>query len=98
MMTQSDWQWFRSHPDRTYRLRLASPAEVAVLEVDHALPPLAPNCFVFAISRINRPAVRIETILMVREPGGDLDEGDCMTAWYDADAMISALVQNGMMQ
>jgi hypothetical protein len=86
-MTQSpDWTYFRDNPTRSYCSRLATPAELEQIEFNGAT--LAPDYFVYAISRLRRdePPLELKTLFVVLEPQqSDMDEAQCMAVWHSAE-------------
>ncbi len=57
-----DWTFFRTHRHRTYRVRPASPRELAGLHEAGAFDgkTLAPGCGVFCNARMDRAAVSMQ--------------------------------------
>ena len=78
MTDPNDWAWFREHQDRTHTARLATAVEIAKLQEHNGLDAasLAPGCFVYCVSRIKRQTVELQTLFVVLEPQGDMDEAD----------------------
>ena len=61
---------------------------------------MASNCALYSVVRCVRKAngpTEMQIILQVRErETDDLDEGEAMACWFDADAILTALRINGM--
>jgi hypothetical protein len=95
MTDPNDWAWFREHQDRTHTARLATAVEIAKLQEHNGLDAasLAPGCFVYCVSRIKRQTVELQTLFVVLEPQGDMDEADCMAAWYEAEDVLAGQIR-----
>jgi hypothetical protein len=91
----SDWEWFREHQDRAYRARLATPAEIVHLQEHNGLDTarLARGCFVYCLSRIKRQTIQLQTLFVVLEPQGDMDEADCIATWYAAEDVLAGQIR-----
>jgi hypothetical protein len=93
MITRDDWLWFHDHEGRAYRCRLATPAEIELLEAQDVLKDktLAEGCAVFVISRFvpSPPDLKLQQLLIVLERD-DAPEGEdeCAQAWDDAEATL----------
>jgi hypothetical protein len=70
-------------------------AEIAKLQEHNGLDAasLAPGCFVYCVSRIKRQTVELQTLFVVLEPQGDMDEADCMAAWYEAEDVLAGQIR-----
>jgi hypothetical protein len=67
-----DASWFQKHPDRSYRVRLASPAEITLKRQAMDMKPVPKGCRVFAC--IWRYDVHSRcTALVLSEVGNDAD-------------------------
>jgi hypothetical protein len=86
---------FRDNPDRTYLVRLAAPAEIVHLQEHNGLDTarLARGCFVYCLSRIKRQTVELQQLFVLLEPQSDMDEADCVTAWYPAEDVLAGQVR-----
>ena len=92
MNTANDWQYFRDNPERNFRMRIATPGELADLRDHGALNDdsvLAQGCSIFALARIDRTKAEVQKLLLVLDAdASDMDEDDCKAAWRDADAQL----------
>ena len=92
----NDWHYFRDNPSRSYRLRLATRAEVEDLRAHGVFDrtcSLADGCSICALSR-KRPDGTISTILLVLRVGDDeFSEAECREQWFKADRILAGKVE-----
>jgi hypothetical protein len=86
-----DWAFFADNPECCYYARLATVGEIEAHDL--RANELPPDCFLYAVSRLKRAqALELQTLFVVLEPQGDMDEADCMAA---SDAAEDTLVGVG---
>jgi hypothetical protein len=78
----SDADFFCDHPDRTYRLRLATPAEIAVLD-----PAPAPEHWIYAVTCRYVAGYAIFRTANSPAPGELDDEAAARELWQGLVAM-----------
>lgn len=86
-VTDDERAWFARNPTRSYRCRLATPAEIDILREEGWFDNgqrLAGGCFVHCLSRIHRRHGGVEGMLVVLEPG-ERDEAASREAWFEAE-------------
>ena len=96
-MNTSDWSWFAKpeNASRSYRLRLATPAEIDDLRqhgVFDRCCSLQEGCFVHALSR-KREDGCIQTLMIVWRAGQELSEAECRSEWFKADRILAGKVE-----
>ena len=93
----NDWQFFRANPLRSYRLRLATPAEIDDLRAHGIFDrccSLADGCFVHCLARIWREGEpRLERPMIVWPAGLELTEAECRSQWFKADRILAGKVE-----
>lgn len=80
---QDDWTFFRRNPDRNFRARLATQAEVADLAAHGALGPDVElgELFVYAFVRRGADGLSMQIIFAAYLPLPELSEQQCACAW-----------------
>jgi hypothetical protein len=91
-MTQpDDWRWFRAHPDRVYRMRLATSAEIASIDQDD----VDPARFLYSLVRRLPHAAELQIILAAFDllDLADIDEIEIEREWFRGDAIVGAWIE-----
>ena len=90
-----DWAFFRSNPDRAFRCRLATPAEIADLAAHNALGPDVEmgECFVYAFVHKGGDGLSCQIIFCSYLPLPELTEAQCACGFHSADQIINAKIE-----
>ena len=96
--SSNDRQWFRTHPERLHRCRLATLTELKDLRERGCFDGgarLADDCFVYALSRINRKSGDLHRLFVVLRAGTGTDEGtddaQCSAAWVQSEIITGQI-------
>jgi hypothetical protein len=94
----NDRQWFRVHPVRFHRGRLATLTEIEDLR-EHGCfdggARLADDCFIYALSRINRESRDLHRSFVVLRAGTGMDEARCSAAWFQSEVIAGQIERLG---
>jgi len=89
---------FRGHPERFHRCRLATPTEIEDLREHGCFDGggrLADDCFIYALSRINRESGDLHRLFVVLRAGTGMDEGRCSAAWFQSEVITGQIERLG---
>jgi hypothetical protein len=90
-ITADDRQWFKLHPGRLHRCRLATSAEVEWMRANGVNVGQALDRedlrFVLCIARLR--GNNIERIFVAIAALGDMSEDLCHTEWFDCESMLT---------
>jgi hypothetical protein len=91
----NDRKWFRAHPERSHRCRLATPTELADLRERACFDGgarLADDYFIHALCRIDRVSGDLYRLFVVLRGGMEIDEAQCLAAWFKSE-IISGQIE-----
>ena len=91
----NDRKWFRAHPERSHRCRLATPTELADLRERGCFDGgarLADDYFIHALCRIDQASGNLYRLFVVLRAGTEIDEAQCLAAWFQSE-IISGQIE-----
>jgi len=92
--SSNDRQWFRTHPERLHWCRLATPTELKDLRERGCFDGsarLADDCFIYALSRINRKSGDLHRLFVVLRAGMGIDDAQCSSAWVQSEIIAGQI-------